>query len=48
MKKTLRCNNCGFEKEIEYTTTEELESKEIEVKGSPKCDKCGSENIEII
>lgn len=48
MKRILKCNDCGFEKEIEYTPTEELESKDIEIKGRPKCDECGSENVEII
>lgn len=48
MKKTLKCNNCGFEEEIEVTPPEELKSKGIEIKGGPKCRKCGSENVKII
>ena len=48
MKKTLKCNNCGFEKEIELTPHGELKSKDIEIKGGLRCDKCRSENVEII
>ena len=48
MRKTLKCNDCGFEKEIEYTPPEELESEGIKIKGKLTCDKCGSENVEII
>jgi len=48
MKKTLRCNNCGFEEETEWTPPEELKSKGIEIKGRLTCRECGSENVEII
>lgn len=48
MKKTLICHNCGFKEEIEVTPHKELKSKGIEIKGGPKCKKCGSENVEII
>jgi Zn finger protein HypA/HybF involved in hydrogenase expression len=48
MKRILKCNDCDFEKEIEYTPPKEMERKGIETKGRPKCDKCGSENVKII
>lgn len=48
MRRILGCKDCNFEEEIEWTPPEELKSKGIEVKGRPKCKKCGSENVEII
>ncbi len=48
MKRKLRCRDCGFKKDIEDTPHKELKSKDIIIKGSPTCDKCGSENTEII
>lgn len=48
MRRKLRCRDCGFEKDIEDTPFEKLKSKDIKIKGSPKCDRCGSENVEII
>lgn len=48
MKRILRCKDCNFEEETEWIPPEELKSKGIEVKGGPKCKKCGSVNVEII
>lgn len=48
MKRKLKCKDCGFEKEIEYTPRKEMKRNGIEVKGAPKCENCGSEKVEII